>query len=153
MHTLTGCGTRGRLPQARTGHTALRSRPRAPLVSLSQFSLSLSHTHTHAQCTRPLSSFSLSTIKPDPSQRKVSPHVTHGYDSRFGPLQHTLRPWPSGLRSRDVPSQSSTPTRSHSHSHMHAQSLPLFSSLSKETKAHPLAHCISTESDLALGNL
>ena len=136
-------------------HSATQPAASAASLSLSVLSLSFTHTHTHAQCTRPLSSFSLSTIKPDPSQRKVSPHVTHGYDSRFGPLQHTLRPWPSGLRSRDVPSQSSTPTRSHSHSHshMHAQSLPLFSSLSKETKAHPLAHCISTESDLALGNL
>ena len=128
------------------------------LCSLSLFSLSFTHTHTHAQYTRPLSSFPLSTIKPGASsQRKVSPHVTRGCDSRFGVLEHTLRPWPSGLRSRDVSSQSSTPTRSHSHSHshshVHTQFLPLFSSLNKETKAHPLAHCISTALDLALGNL
>lgn len=142
-------------PDPASAHrTHIAMQPAASAASLSLSLLSLSFTHTHAQCTRPLSSFLLSTIKPGASsQRKVSPHITRGCDSRFGVFEHTLRPWPSGLRSRDVSSQSSTPTRSHSHSHVHTQSLPLFSSLNKETKAHPLAHCISTASDLALGNL
>ena len=96
MHTFTGRGTRAGSRQ-RAQDTALCSRPRAPLVSLSVLSLSFSVSHTHAQCTRLLSSFPLSTITPDPSpHRKVSPHVTRGCDSRFGALEHTLRPWPLG---------------------------------------------------------
>ena len=68
----------------------------AASLSLSVLFLCLSLTHTHNAQGLFLPSL-LAQIKPDPySHRKVSTHDTRGCDSRFGALEHTLRPWPLG---------------------------------------------------------
>ena len=147
MNTLA-CGgttvglTQGPTQQALARHAELHSWPRARALSLS-LSLNLSLCLYLCFSPPPPSFLSLSpqnarvlliptAIKPDPpSGHKVFPHVTHGCDSRLGALKTHSDP--------DPPTDIAGCAHPLIHANTHTQSLPLSSSVNKETKAEPSA--------------